>query len=141
MSKFIILKKRKDFLRAAANITMISHNVMLQAARPLSTKDTMQAARIGFTATKRLGKAHVRNRTKRRLRAAIREVYNQLALPNIDYVLVGRFSTATCPFEELLRDVKYTFKKINKQILAETETENAVMESGDNAQKNSDSAD
>ncbi|MBQ4399731.1 MAG: ribonuclease P protein component, partial [Alphaproteobacteria bacterium] len=59
MSEFLILKKRRDFLRAAKDLTVIFHNVMLQAARPLSEES--HPARIGFTATKRLGKAHVRN--------------------------------------------------------------------------------
>ncbi len=139
MSKFIVLKKRKDFLRAAKDITVITHNVMLQAARPLSVSEEMRQARIGFTATKRLGKANVRNRVKRRLRAIVREVYEKLALPNIDYVLVGRLSTVNCTYAELQGDVKYAFKKANKQILAET-TEDET-ETTQDVKKNSDSAD
>lgn len=139
MSKFIVLKKRKDFLRAAKDITVITHNVMLQAARPLSVSEEMRQARIGFTATKRLGKANVRNRVKRRLRAIVREVYEKLALPNIDYVLVGRLSTINCTFSELQGDVKYAFKKANKQILAETTDDET--ETTQDVKKNSDSAD
>lgn len=136
MSKFLIIKKRKDFLRAAKDITMMSRHVMLQAARPLSGEEE-RPARIGFTATKRLGKANYRNRTKRRLRAVVREVYDKLALNNVDYVLVGRFDTATCPFTELYRDVVYTFKKANKEIL---QPNNLAKEATD-VQKNSDTAD
>lgn len=128
MSKFIVLKKRKDFLRAARDITVITHNVMLQAARPLSVGDEAHQARIGFTATKRLGKAHVRNRVKRRLRAIVREVYEKLALPNVDYVLVGRLSTVNCTFAQLQGDVQYAFKKANKQILAEITENKAEVE-------------
>lgn len=114
MNKFLILKKRRDFLRAAKDLTVIFHNVMLQAARPLS--ESRQPARIGFTATKRLGKANVRNRTKRRLRAVMREIYAQYALDNVDYVLVGRYDTAYCPYENLRTDIIRAFKKINKEI-------------------------
>ncbi len=124
MSKFLILKKRKDFLRAAKDITMVSKNVMLQAARPLSadiSEDNSRKARIGFTATKRLGKAHIRNRTKRRLRAVVREIYSKYALDNVDYVLIGRFDTWCCPFEDLKRDIIWTFKKTNKMILQDVE--------------------
>ncbi len=130
MSEFLILKKRKDFLRAAKDITMVSKNVMLQAARPLSadiSTEESRKARIGFTATKRLGKAHIRNRTKRRLRAVVREIYSKYALDNVDYVLIGRFDTWCCPFEDLRRDVIWTFKKTNKMIL----------QSDDNAEKSS----
>lgn len=134
MSKFLIIKKRKDFLRAAKDITMMSHHVMLQAARPLLGENE-RPARIGFTATKRLGKANYRNRTKRRLRAVVREIYDKLALNNVDYVLVGRFDTATCPFAELRRDVIYTFKKANKEILlpSSSEEEKSVEEDSGSA--------
>ena len=135
MSKFLIIKKRKDFLRAAKDITMMSHHVMLQAARPLLNEEE-RPARIGFTATKRLGKANYRNRTKRRLRAVVREIYDKLALNNVDYVLVGRFDTATCPFAELRRDVIYTFKKANKEIL-----QSNLTAEEENAQKTPNSAD
>lgn len=117
MSEFLILKKRRDFLRAAKDLTVIFHNVMLQAARPLSGE--FHPARIGFTATKRLGKAHIRNRTKRRLRAVVREIYAKYALENVDYVLVGRYDTACCPFENLRSDIIRAFKKINKEIKQE----------------------
>ena len=120
MSNFVILKKRKDFLRAARDITMISKTVMIQAARPLS-EDEGKPARFGFTATKRLGKAHIRNRVKRRLRAVVRDVCVAHALNNVDYVLVGRFDTADCAYKDLRRDAAWALKKINKMI---TEKEN-----------------
>lgn len=120
MSQFLILKKRRDFLRAAKDLTVIFHNVLLQAARPLSEGDN-HPARIGFTATKKLGKAHIRNRTKRRLRAVVRSVYDQYALDNVDYVLVGRYDTFCCPYQDLHNDVVRAFKKINKLILAEND--------------------
>ncbi|MDO4161418.1 MAG: ribonuclease P protein component [Pseudomonadota bacterium] len=126
MSEFLILKKRKDFLRAAKDITMVSKNVMLQAARPVSadiSPENSRKARIGFTATKRLGKAHIRNRTKRRLRAIVRQIYQKYALDNVDYVLIGRFDTWCCPFEDLKRDVIWTFRKTNKIILHEDEND------------------
>lgn len=117
MSEFLILKKRRDFLRAAKDLTVIVHNVMMQAARPLS--GIQHPPRIGFTATKRLGKANVRNRTKRRLRAVVRETYAKYALDNVDYVLVGRYSTAGCSYQDLKTDIIRAFKKINKEIKLE----------------------
>jgi len=122
MSKFLVLKKRKDFLRAAKDITMVSKNVVLQAALVLPDRGgKTQKARIGFTATKKLGKAHIRNRTKRRLRAVVREIYDSQALNNVDYVLVGRFDTYCCPYKELRRDVLWAFRKTNKLILQKNE--------------------
>ena len=124
MSNFPIIKKRKDFLRAAKAETVIFHNVLLQAARTLSDTD-IKPARIGFTATKRLGKAHIRNRTKRRLRAVVREVYEKYTLPDTDYVLVGRYDTYCCPFENLRTDIIRAFKKINKALTEPQEADDA----------------
>ncbi|MBQ7633170.1 MAG: ribonuclease P protein component [Alphaproteobacteria bacterium] len=121
MSNFPIIKKRKDFLRAAKAETVIFHNVLLQAAHTLFATEP-QPARIGFTATKRLGKAHIRNRTKRRLRAVVREIYKKYALPDTDYVLVGRYDTYCCPFENLRSDIIRAFKKINKAFTEPPET-------------------
>ena len=126
MSEFLILKKRRDFLRAAKDLTVIFHNVMLQAARPLSGIE--HPARIGFTATKRLGKANVRNRTKRRLRAVVREIYGKYALDNVDYVLVARYDTYNCPFKDLRRDMIWALKKINKMITEENQAKSGNEE-------------
>lgn len=115
MSKFLILKKRKDFLKAAKDITMVTKNVMLQAACRLSDEN-VNNARIGFTATKKLGKANVRNRVKRRLRAIIQELYIDVTLDNVDYVLVGRFNTYSCSYQDLKKDIIWAFKKTNKMI-------------------------
>lgn len=61
---------------------------------------------MGFTATKKIGGAVVRNRAKRRLREAARLLLPDLARPGVDYVLIARGGTATRPWERLLDDLK-----------------------------------
>ena len=46
--------------------------------------------RIGFTVTKKIGGAVVRNRMKRRLRALARELLPAGGIPGADHVLIGR---------------------------------------------------
>jgi len=46
--------------------------------------------RVGFTVTKKIGGAVVRNRMKRRLRALARELLPAGGLPGADHVLIGR---------------------------------------------------
>ena len=46
--------------------------------------------RVGFTVTKKIGNAVVRNRMKRRFRALIREKLLAEGLPDHDHVLIGR---------------------------------------------------
>lgn len=112
MGKFTVLKKRKYFLKAAKDISMVTHNVVIQAA--LNDSVPVSPARIGFTATKKIGKAHIRNFVKRRMRAVMREVAERHTVNGIDYVLVGRYSTIDCSYEELRKSVIWALRKINK---------------------------
>ena len=111
MVKIHTFKKRRDFLRVAANCYVATHNVVLQAAPSLFETDDFW---VGYTATKKVGNAVCRNKSKRRLRAIVRDVLVKYALHNTDYVFVARNTTAYCDFEELKHDVVYALKKINK---------------------------
>ena len=46
--------------------------------------------RVGFTVTKKIGRAVVRNRMKRRFRALAREVVPDKGVPGADHVMIGR---------------------------------------------------
>ncbi len=119
MVKVLILKKRKDFVRAAKGFKMVAPSLILQAAQSLPgayRKLSDDSCFLGFTATKKLGKAFVRNRTKRRLRAASREIFPKHALSGIDYVLIGRYNTKDIDFKQLKDDMKHALKRLNKQI-------------------------
>jgi len=119
MVKVLILKKRKDFVRAAKGFKMVAPSLILQAAQSLPAlyrNIPDDSCFLGYTATKKLGKAFVRNLTKRRLRAAAREIFPPLALPGIDYVVIGRYNTGNIDFKQLKDDMKAALKRINKLI-------------------------
>lgn len=87
MTVVLKLKKRKDFLRVAKQgQKMVTSTVILQAAQSLSAPE--QNPKTGFTTTRKIGKAHIRNRARRRMRAALREFY-PLLKPGFEYVLIG----------------------------------------------------
>jgi len=69
-------------------------------------KDDTGAVRVGFTATRRIGSAVVRNRAKRRLREVARLTLPELAKGGCDYVLIARGGTTERPWPRLLDDVK-----------------------------------
>ena len=131
MDKILVLKKRKDFLRVAKGIRMIVSTVILQAAPSLS-KDPVPF-KIGYTVTKKIGKAHVRNRTKRRLRAAAQAIFAAFGLPNVEYVLVGRYNTADCPFKVLKSDMKWALKKTNTLLMEQKNQQNTQTNVSDNS--------
>jgi ribonuclease P protein component len=52
--------------------------------------DDDPSRRIGFTVTKKIGNAVIRNRMKRRLRALARELLPTHGIDGSDHVLIGR---------------------------------------------------
>ncbi len=67
--------------------------------------------RIGFTVTKKVGNAVVRNRVRRRLREAARLLLPQLGLRGADLVLIGRDATRTRDFARLGEDLRRALAK------------------------------
>ena len=127
MTKILTFKKRKDFLRVAQGSYVATRNMVLQAAPSLSKTDNIM---VGYTATKKIGNAVIRNRSKRRLRAVVREVLIKYAFEGIDYVFIARNSTAECDYKELKQDTIYALKRINKNFLPQNKTQ-TVIESHD----------
>lgn len=66
--------------------------------------------RIGFSVSKKVGVAVVRNRTKRRLRECVRPLLAQMKSGL--YVFVARPSAAVCSFQELNSRVRYLLRKV-----------------------------
>jgi ribonuclease P protein component len=97
------LKKRAEFL-AAAKARAVARGAVLVQARDRA--DGTDLVRLGFTATKRVGGAVVRNRAKRRLREAARALVPTLGRAGHDYVFIARGSVTTRPWPALLDDVK-----------------------------------
>jgi ribonuclease P protein component len=109
------LKKRADFLRAARGIRRVEGAVTLETcATPLT--GALPTARIGFTASKKIGNAVARNRAKRRLRAAAQELLPLLGRPGHDYVLVARGTTVARPFAALLSDITTAMKSAHRKL-------------------------
>jgi len=65
-------------------------------------KNRLEENRVGITVGKKLGKAHIRNRVRRR----IREVYRlneEKFLPGWDIVVVARHKAVDAPFDKLTK--------------------------------------
>ena len=60
-----------------------------------------EAPRVGYTVTKKVGNAVVRNRVRRRLREAVRTYAAADMERGHDYVIVGREDVLAAPFDQL----------------------------------------
>lgn len=75
-------------------------------------------AGAGFTATKKIGGAVVRNRAKRRLREASTQLMHQHALAGVDYVFIARQDTTTREWPALLDDMESALVSLRQKILS-----------------------
>jgi ribonuclease P protein component len=110
-ARLIRLKTRSDFLRVAAGrVRAVRTGLILQAAP--QPDHGASAPRVGFTASKRVGNAVVRNRAKRRLRAAAASVLPLHGKPGTDYVLIARAETGERIYAELLADLEGALRQL-----------------------------
>jgi ribonuclease P protein component len=101
------LKKRAEFLACARGPSCARGAVVIQALpQPARLDLRVLEIGVGFTATKRIGGAVVRNRAKRRLREAARLLLPDHGRPGHDYVFIARQGAAERPWPRLLDDVK-----------------------------------
>lgn len=96
------LTRRAEFLAAAKGVSSARGAVVVQAL----AREGQEVIRAGFTATRKIGGAVVRNRAKRRLREAARLLLPHHGAPGVDYVFVARGGTTARPWPRLLDDVK-----------------------------------
>ena len=83
----ITLSKRRDFLAANKGKRAPTPGFVLLVH---DRRDGDPMMRVGFTVTKKIGNAVVRNRMKRRLRALSRELLPNSGVRGADHVLIGR---------------------------------------------------
>jgi ribonuclease P protein component len=102
------LKRRADFLRVAAKGRRVPvHGLVLQVL----ARDDDGPVRLGFTVTKKIGNAVLRNRTRRRLKEAARLLLRDHPVRGVDLVLVGREGTRGRDFAELMDDLRRALAK------------------------------
>ena len=117
MKKIARIKKRADFLQISADNFRSSQRSLLVLGRKRSggssvSKVDENACRVGFTVTKKIGCAVVRNKIRRRFREAVRVVLPSLHLPGYDYVIIAGKSCPDASYKDIVRDLRYAFKEV-----------------------------
>jgi ribonuclease P protein component len=99
------LRKHADYQKAyAASRKKQSASMSWFLAPHLEASEESSSPRVGLTAGKVLGKAHERNRIKRRMREALRR-HVDLLPANADLILHPRRSVLTMEFRKLEAEV------------------------------------
>lgn len=108
------LKKREDFLRVAREGQSIAAAGLVLQWHTMPGQEADVFFRVGFTVSRKVGNAVVRNRVRRRLRALAREVLPERALPGYDYVFIGRGATIRRTYDRLRNDLLYALHQVKK---------------------------
>jgi ribonuclease P protein component len=78
-------------------------------------KDDDPKMRVGFTVTKKIGGAVVRNRMKRRLRALARDIVPTKGIPGADHVMIGRANGIEREFAQLRSELAGALDRLRRQ--------------------------
>jgi ribonuclease P protein component len=111
------LKHRRDFLLAAQQGRKWSTEGLVLQLRNRVTWEALHgleftAIRVGFTVTKKVGNSVIRNRVRRRLKAAADEVLGNTEISGMDLVIIGRMGTIKRPYSALIKDLQTALKKL-----------------------------
>jgi ribonuclease P protein component len=109
------LRKRAEFLAVAGGSRVSRPGFLLQALRDREAA-RRRPPRFGFTVTRKLGGAVLRNRIRRRLREAVR--LGGDGEPGTDYVLIGRHAALTLPFARLVADLRSGLEELSRRGIA-----------------------
>lgn len=102
------LRSRSDFKAVAKGRRASQPGLVLTAAQ-----NTGLRPRFGFSVSRKLGGAVVRNRIRRRLREAVRRIGHSHARAGFDYVVIGRPAALNRPFDLLVADLAHGIEAVS----------------------------
>ena len=113
--EFILGKitKRSDYVKAARGRYIKTSSLFLQKVK----RDDKKIPRYGVTASKKIGIAVERNRAKRRIRHAIKEVLPKYGKNGYDYVVVATIKTNKVSWKTILNDLEKAFREIKQWMI------------------------
>ena len=105
------LKDRSDFLKIAKGKVVHKKGFVLQGRKRFGS---LQDIRVGFTCSKKVGNAVLRNLAKRRLREIARDILPENGSNGWDYVLIGRKDlTAELNLNFMAKELKEAVNQLN----------------------------
>lgn len=105
------LVKRKEFNYIFKNGKSFVNKTMVLNFLPTKLSDV----KVGFSVSKKIGNAVTRNKVKRRMREAFKQLM-PLVNQKQNYVFVARKGIENLEFEEIVDSMKYCLKKTNLMV-------------------------
>ncbi len=107
-----IFKKRSDFQRMTRHAAYLSNDgFVIQYLRQANPENQCH---IGFTASRKVGNAVIRNKCKRRLRALVNQYLPQFLRHDLDYIFIARHTTASAPYAIMEEKFIQALQKISQ---------------------------
>lgn len=104
------LTDKRDFQRIFHHGQSFANRYLVMYYLKNRSNDTF---RVGFSVSKKVGKAVVRNRVKRLLREAFRLEKDRIEEP-IDFVVIARPSAAELDFEKIQQNVQHLLRNMDR---------------------------
>ena len=112
--KLNTIKKRQDFV----DMSRVGNRVITKGAVVESHNlNSDEEPKLGFTASKKVGKSVYRSKAKRRLKESVRHIYTnnpKLFKSGHHYNFIARYTTIGRDFQSLIKDIKYALHNIDK---------------------------
>jgi len=108
MKRNFRLTQRKDFTKVRSE----GQTQKNECAVLVYTKNELRISRAAVVASKKLGNAVLRNRVKRKMRACLNTMWDEIS-PGWDLVFYARVSGSKANFEEICRALKDLLKSAN----------------------------
>lgn len=111
------IKNRKQFKNVASSgKKWVTPGFIIQVGnidKNLWISETKKETCVGFTVSKKVGGAVIRNRVKRRLRAVVENMFKaDKMITGKDYVVIGRREAHSLTFNTLVRDMGLALRKL-----------------------------
>ncbi len=100
------LRRTRDFARVRRFGRSSGSQLLILYVLPTRSPDI----RVGFSVSKRVGKATVRNRVKRLMREAVRQHLSAIR-PGQDLVFIARPAAAEAPYHQVSETVAYLLRR------------------------------
>lgn len=111
LRNWLSLRQRADFLRLQKNgQKWITPSFVIQLS---FSGESNALPQIGFTATKKIGNAVIRNKCRRRLRALCDQVTTEFALHGAQIVIIARSELCAYDFEQATKDLRWALRRLN----------------------------